>query len=185
MADLYVSDGAAPATAPRSGGRSAAIRAGEINIPSSDFDFQKSNARFDKTSFVTTPSEADGDSGDEAAKADSSKNQESEKSQEKSTEKAYNPKASFFDSLSSGRAAPAPREPAQRAPGQGNRGRRGGPNRREEERQKNVATFGEPGGGPGLMGPGAYIPGWGGHGRRGQPRGSGRRGAPRGGVTAS
>jgi protein LSM14 len=35
----------------------------------------------------------------------------------------------------------------------------GGRNRREEERERNVATFGEPGG-LGLMGPGAYVGGW-------------------------
>ena len=45
----------------------------------------------------------------------------------------------------------------------------------EEERERNVATFGEPGG-IGLMGPGAYV---GGYGRRG---GRGRRG---GAVAAS
>ena len=49
-----------------------------------------------------------------------------------------------------------------------------GKSRREEEREKNVATFGEPGG-VGLLGPNAYV---GGYGRRGGPRG-GRRGGAR------
>ena len=48
--------------------------------------------------------------------------------------------------------------------------------KREEERERNVATFGEPGG-VGLMGPGAYVGGWGGYGRRGGGRGR-RGGAP-------
>jgi protein LSM14 len=47
--------------------------------------------------------------------------------------------------------------------------------RREEEREKNVATFGEPGG-VGLMGPGAYVGGYGGYGRRGGRGRGGRRG---------
>ena len=47
---------------------------------------------------------------------------------------------------------------------QGGRGGRGGArNRREEERERNFATFGEAGG-VGLMGPGAYVGGWGGYG---------------------
>ena len=36
-------------------------------------------------------------------------------------------------------------------------------NRREEERERNVATFGEPGG-VALLGPGGYVGGWGGYG---------------------
>jgi len=46
-----------------------------------------------------------------------------------------------------------------------------------------VATFGEPGG-VGLLGPGAYVGGWGGYGSRrgggggGAARGGGRRGPP-------
>jgi protein LSM14 len=85
---------------------------------------------------------------------------------EKEDDGAYNPKKSFFDSLSSSAAGPG-----QGGHG-GGRGRgRGGRSRREEEREKNVATFGEPGG-IGLMGPGAYV---GGYGRRGGG-GRGRRG---------
>ena len=53
----------------------------------------------------------------------------------------YNPGKSFFDSLSSSTQA---QPPAQRGVGRGGRG--GARHRREEERERNVATFGEPGG---------------------------------------
>jgi len=156
----------------RGRGGVSTIRAGEMSIPSVEFDFETSNARFDKVhedsdGDNTNPSE-DGEVAEGPAKTPD-------------TEKAYNPKASFFDSLSSGAARPplAQREnvPQGRGGPGGARGRRGG-NRREEERQRNVATFGEPGGGPGLMGPGAYIAGWG-SGRRGQGQRGRRGGGPR------
>lgn len=115
----------------------------------------------------------------------------------------YNPSKSFFDNISSDANSkkPAPRPPGERGagprsgsgePGAGHGGRgrgRGGGygrSRRDEEREKNVATFGEPGG-VGLLGPGAYVGGYGGYrGRRrrgGQGGGSGRgaRGAAGGG----
>ena len=79
--------------------------------------------------------------------------------------KACDRGTSFFDSISSSTHA---QPPAQR--GTGRVGRVGGRNRREEERERNVATFGEPGG-VGLMGQGAYVGGWGGYGRRGGGRG--------------
>ena len=133
----------------------------EIKVPTTDFDFQSSNAKFDKTSAAPRKVK-DGD--DETNPSD----------EEHSKEKAYNPQSSFFDSLSSGS------EPPRSGNGSGGRGGRrgggpGGRNRREEEREKNVATFGEPGG-VGLMGPGAYVGGWGGYSRRG--------GRPRRGVSA-
>ncbi|KAH8106956.1 Scd6-like Sm domain-containing protein [Cristinia sonorae] len=169
LGDLRVTDanGAGPQRggAPRRGGgqgRGQQERH-EIRVPNTDFDFQSANAKFDKTALsprgtpkaegVVTPGEDD-------------------KGKEKDTsEPAYNPKKSFFDSLSSGSNAPA--EPR----GGGRGGRRGGGagrNRREEERERNVATFGEPGG-VGLMGPGAYVGGWGGYGGR-RGNGRGRRG---------
>ena len=140
----------------------------ELTVPKTDFDFQSSNARFDKSAVAnqatghadesdtnTNPSE----DGDAASKTESKSPKEKEIS--------YNPKKSFFDNLSSS-ASTAP-------PTRGGRGgkRGGGKSRREEEREKNVATFGEPGG-VGLMGPGAYVAGYG-HARRGGGRG-GRRG---------
>ncbi|KIY61687.1 hypothetical protein CYLTODRAFT_495117 [Cylindrobasidium torrendii FP15055 ss-10] len=72
-------------------------------------------------------------------------------------EASYNPTKSFFDTLTPG--------PANM------RGR--GRGRRQEERNRNVATFGEPGG-VGLLGPGAYVGGWGGYSRRGGRGGRGR-----------
>ncbi|CAG8776176.1 4705_t:CDS:1, partial [Acaulospora colombiana] len=53
----------------------------------------------------------------------------------------------------------------------GGRGRGGGRSRRDEERDRNLETFGEPGG-VGMMGPGAYVGGYGGY------RGKRRRGGP-------
>jgi len=94
---------------------------------------------------------------------------------EKKKEPAYNRQRSFFDSLSSSTSTP-PSGPGGVGGRGGRRGGAGGAgrNRREEERERNVATFGEPGG-VGLMGPGAYVGGWGGYGRRG---GRPRRGVP-------
>jgi protein LSM14 len=130
------------------------VKVGDIRVPSTDFDFEGSNARFDKSA-VAPPT---------SAKTEGSSAEEGEV-QEEEAPKAYNPGKSFFDSLSSSTQAPTP---AQRGTGRGGRG--GGRNRREEERERNVATFGEPGG-VGLLGPGAYVGGWGGYGRRGSGRG--------------
>ena len=131
------------------------VKVGDIPVPSTDFDFETSNARFDKSALAPPAS---------AAKAEGTSPEEGEV-QEEEAEKAYNPGKSFFDQLSSSTQAPPP---AQRGIGRGGRG--GGRNRREEERERNVATFGEPGG-VGLMGPGAYVGGYGGYGRRGGGRG--------------
>jgi protein LSM14 len=144
----------------RRGGSNATrdVKVGDIRVPTTDFDFEGSNARFDKSALAPPPS----------AKTDGSTVEEGEV-QEDDIPRAYNPGKSFFDSLSSSTQAPPP------APhGSGRGGRGGGRNRREEERERNVATFGEPGG-VGLMGPGAYVGGWGGFGRRGGGRG--RRGS--------
>ncbi|KAK0482714.1 Scd6-like Sm domain-containing protein [Armillaria novae-zelandiae] len=123
----------------------------QIKVPTTDFDFESSNARFDK------PGVKKGD--------------EEEKDKEPA---AYNPEKSFFDSLT-----PAPVRGGGGGGRGGGRGGHPGRNRREEERERNVATFGEPGG-VGLMGPGAYVNGWGGYGRRGGGRP--RRGVPPHGV---
>ena len=116
-----------------------------VAVPAQDFDFAGSNAKFNKE--AVSPG------------AD----------QEEDVEPAYNPQRSFFDSLSSGAGGGGSSGAPVRGGGRGGRGR-GGRNRREEERERNVATFGEPGG-VGLMGPGAYVGGWGGYGRRGGGRG--------------
>jgi protein LSM14 len=130
-----------------------------MTIPLTDFDFASSNAKFNKPA---SPAGADEDGKDPK-------------------EKAYNPQKSFFDTLTPG----PPMNSNGRGGGQGRGGDRGrggrgrGGRRREEERERNVATFGEPGG-VGLMGPGAYVGGWGGYGRRGGTGGQrgGRRGGP-------
>ena len=138
----------------------------EISVPDSDYDFVGMNERFKKVvsngqtpeSEVTTNPSEEAEVGAEEVK---------EKTED-STKEAYNPKKSFFDSLSSSAAALAPSP-------RGGGGRRGmGKSRREEEREKNVATFGEPGG-VGLMGPGAYVGGYGRRGGRGGRRGGGAR----------
>lgn len=161
LGDLRVSQATAnglPTRGGRRGGRGQEAKASDLRVPDTDFDFQSSNARFDKSAISPrgTP-KIDGE-----GQADDDKSGEKE-------EPAYNPKKSFFDSLSSGSNGPG----ADTRGGRGGR-RGGGRNRREEERERNVATFGEPGG-VGLMGPGQYVGGWGGFGRRGGGRG--RRGA--------
>jgi protein LSM14 len=140
----------------RRGGNNANrdVKVGDLRVPTTDFDFEGSNARFDKTA-IAPPS---------SAKTDGSIPEEGEV-QEDEIQMAYNPGESFFDSLSSSTQA---HFPVQRGGARGGRG--AARNRREEERERNVATFGEPGG-VGLMGPGAYVGGWGGFGRRGGGRG--------------
>ncbi|PPQ88867.1 hypothetical protein CVT25_009061 [Psilocybe cyanescens] len=197
LGDLRVSGGVAPAQGgPRGGRRGQGGQRGgnggprpevELKVPKTDFDFQSSNAKFDKpvhspagTKASTEDGHAEGSEGDAA-----------EKEQAKE-EAAYNPQKSFFDSLSSSSAGPAsgPGAPgglqqgSHRGGGGGRRGGAGGAgrNRREEEREKNVATFGEPGG-VGLLGPGSYVGGWGGYGRRGgRPRRGGGGGRGGGGA---
>ena len=154
----------------RRGGKQHEVKAGDLRVPTTDFDFQSANARFDKAALAPTkPANEASPNGE--AEAEGAGEENKEQKDKTGTPTAYNPKASFFDSLSSGSNASTPEG------GRGGRGGRrggGGRNRREEEREKNVATFGEPGG-IGLMGPGAYVGGWGGYGRRGGGRG-GRRG---------
>ena len=151
--------------------RNRDTKAGDLRVPATDFDFQSANARFDKNSVGPVKQNKEKEkNGDDDVQGEGSEDGEV-KEKEKEDDGAYNPKKSFFDSLSSSAAGPT------QGGGQGGgRGRgRGGRSRREEEREKNVATFGEPGG-IGLMGPGAYV---GGYGRRGGG-GRGRRGGANG-----
>jgi protein LSM14 len=115
---------------------------GDIRVPTTDFDFQGSNALFDKAAMAPPLS----------AKTEGSVVEKGEVQEDDS--RAYDPGKSFLDSLSSSTQG---QPPAQRGGGRGGRGG-GARNRREEERERNVATFGEPGG-VGLMGPGAYVGG--------------------------
>ncbi|KAI0949874.1 hypothetical protein AcV7_008516 [Taiwanofungus camphoratus] len=189
LGDLRVSSITANgAPAGRSGGgrrgRHQELKAGDLRVPTTDFDFQSSNARFDKAALGPSPrgtpklgSDENGTAEKEEAKDGAGKEKGGEK--DTSSESAYNPKKSFFDSLSSGSNGPA----ADTRGGRGGGRRGGGRNRREEERERNVATFGEPGG-VGLMGPGAYVGGWGGYGRRGGG-GRGRRGAAAGAAVGA
>lgn len=144
----------------------------EIKVPTTDFDFASANARFKKT---PPAEEQKGDESDEHTNpSDDEGDQRSKASSKAQKDPAYNPRVSFFDTLSSSASAAPPEIKSER----GGRGKRGmGKSRREEEREKNVATFGEPGG-VGLLGPGAYVGGYGGYGRRGGGRG-GRRGGGR------
>jgi protein LSM14 len=137
----------------RRGGSNATrnVKVGDLRVPTTDFDFEGSNALFDKTAIAPPLS----------AKTEGSVAEEGEV-QDDDAQRAYNPDRSFFDSLSSSTQA---QPPAQRGTGRGGRG--SARNRREEERERNVATFGEPGG-VGFMGPSAYV---GGYGRRGGGRG--------------
>ncbi|KAG8822038.1 hypothetical protein FRC18_011117, partial [Serendipita sp. 400] len=161
----------------------------EMKIPTGDFDFQASNNRFDKAAISKhhqllngTPGETnDNDATAAAAAATPSPAAEVADTNgtdtAKKEDKAYNPSKSFFDNISSDlNAKRSPTNTRSNEDGTVERGRgrgRGyGRQRRDEERDKNVQTFGEPGG-VGLMGPNAYIGGYGGH------RGKRRRGAPR------
>ncbi|KAI6028752.1 Scd6-like Sm domain-containing protein [Pisolithus orientalis] len=159
LGDLRVANGVSGGRGGRRGHHGQDAKVGELTVPNTEFDFQSANARFDKAALA--PKKAKQPEDDKPVNEESPGEKEKEKE-----ERAYNPTKSFFDNLSSStQSAPPPQ-----------RGRRGGGarNRREEERERNVATFGEPGG-VGLMGPGAYVGGYGGHGRRG---GRLRRGAP-------
>ena len=163
---------------PNRGGRRGQPRAGriteveQITVPATDFDFQSSNAKFEKESRSPAPAKDDNTNGEASGETINSEGQEGEKDP---VSPAYNKSTSFFDSLSSSADAPAPVvDGGQNGAGRGRRGGGSlGRNRREEERERNVATFGEPGG-VGLLGPGGYVGGWGGYGRRG---GRPRRGA--------
>ena len=180
LGDLRVNGGGSGPipTHPNRGGRRGPPRAGriteveQITVPTTDFDFQGSNAKFEKASRSPAPAKDDNTNGEASGETINSEAQEGEKDQ---VSLAYNKSTSFFDSLSSSADAPAPAVDGTQ--NGGGRGRRGGGslgrNRREEERERNVATIGEPGG-VGLLGPGGYVGGWGGYGRRG---GRPRRGA--------
>lgn len=170
LGDLRVANGARGGRRGGGAGGRAEIKAGDLRVPSTDFDFAGSNARFDKSALAGNNSKSPKAKGTSASDEEKATSQDSGdvEAKEKPTEeeeKAYNPSKSFFDSLSSSTQGLAPQ-----GGGRGGRGRGSGRNRREEEREKNVATFGEPGG-VGLMGPGAYVGGWGGYGRRGGGRG--------------
>lgn len=181
----------------------------EIKIPASDFDFEASNKLFDKDSTVqqyiqqqqpfagATLNSIPADKAAQASPVSVAANAgKKEDDAPVVKEKVYNPKASFFDNISSDLTGKKPvadksgTAPEAQDDSGGGRGRgrgRGGPSygrmRRDEERERNVETFGEPGG-VGLMGPGSYVGGYGGY-RGKRRRGGGPRGGGRGGATGN
>ncbi|KAK7053852.1 Scd6-like Sm domain-containing protein [Favolaschia claudopus] len=187
LGDLRVSNAAANANAagsrrqrPRRNGAPDSNGAGGagVAVPAVDFDFASMNAKFDKAALAARK-RADSAGSDRTNPSD--EEDAGSRGKEKEENGAYNPKKSFFDSLSSPPPfAPKGQQGGRGGGGGGGRGRgRGGYgySRREEEREKNVATFGEPGG-VGLLGPGAYVGGWGGYGGGGRRGGNRRRGPP-------
>ena len=158
------------------------------SIPTTDYDFQSNNQRFDKK---TIAQEHPALQSKPAAPAEyisftegpeNPTNGHAETAEPKKDD-FYNPSKSFFDNLSSDAIKTKPERPVSAPAERGRaRGRGRGRSRRDEERDRNVETFGEAGG-VGLLGPGQYVGGFGGfrgRKRRGAPRGTGP-GAPGGG----
>lgn len=158
------------------------------SIPTTDYDFQSNNQRFDKKTiaqehpalqskpaapveYISSTDDAENHTSGHAETAEPKKDD------------FYNPSKSFFDNLSSDAIKMKPERPVSAPADRGRaRGRGRGRSRRDEERDRNVETFGEAGG-VGLLGPGQYVGGFGGfrgRKRRGAPRGAGP-GAPGGG----
>ncbi|KAJ3782330.1 Scd6-like Sm domain-containing protein [Lentinula aff. detonsa] len=177
LGDLRVSQ-QQPANGTGSRRRGGTSGVATLKVPTSDFDFESANRRFVKAHNNDSDQTSSGEDDDDGSRKKTSSAGNSKSSQ------AYDPSASFFDSLTPGQG------------GGGSAGPRGGANgaqvaraRREEERVKNVATFGEPGRvGHGGMRPGGYGVGMGGghpnlRGGRGG-RGS-RGGSSRGGSIGS
>jgi len=160
------------------------------SIPTTDYDFQSNNQRFDKMAIAQEhpalqpklAAPAENISSTDGAEKPTNGHAESA---EPKKEKFYNPSKSFFDNISSDANKMKPERPVPvSAPAERGRarGRGRGRSRRDEERDRNVETFGEAGG-IGLLGPGQYVSGFGGfrgRKRRGAPRGAGP-GAPGGG----
>ncbi|KDQ16359.1 hypothetical protein BOTBODRAFT_31046 [Botryobasidium botryosum FD-172 SS1] len=123
---------------PRSGGGggAGARTGGAAVVPNVDFDFARSNAKFDKAAAAAALG-GNGAAGntDSASGASSPEQPKSPAAPEKT--QFYDRTRSFFDDISSDSKAKT-----QGGPGQGP----GGRNRREEERSKNLSTFGEAGG---------------------------------------
>ena len=160
-------------------GRYGAPIPAAASIPTTDFDFQSSNQRFDKKATaqehpVLQPKPAA--LAENTIATDGGENLTNGRAESADPKKGefYNPSKSFFDNISSDANKMKPERlvsaPAERGRARG-RGR--GRSRRDEERDRNVETFGEAGG-VGLLGPGQYVGGFGGF------RGRRRRGAPRG-----
>ena len=134
-------------------------------MPTTDFDFASSNAKFDKAALGPGPSSAAKElsvdvSGEGSSHVDDVGDAPGENGKGKEKDQgvvtgavnggakgsngansapAYDRKLSFFDTLSSGSNAPTLVDGAGRGGGRGGRRGGGGRNRREEERERNVA----------------------------------------------
>ncbi|KAI0050869.1 hypothetical protein FA95DRAFT_1676378, partial [Auriscalpium vulgare] len=73
------------------------VKAGDLRVPTTDFDFAGSNARFDKAALASGSKSPNTRSPGEEVAAE----EENADGAEEEEEKAYNPQKSFFDSLSS------------------------------------------------------------------------------------
>ncbi|KAH8798407.1 Scd6-like Sm domain-containing protein [Flagelloscypha sp. PMI_526] len=130
-----------------------------IAVPTEDFDFQTSNARFDKTQLSPNPDAAGTESG---ATPDEDK------------DKAYDRSKSFFDSFDSAGA------PGTTLPSSTPQARHERRVRREEERSRNMSTFGEAVPRRDEMSVQTHGRGWGNSWRGSGRGGAGGRGGPRG-----
>lgn len=161
-------------------------------VPKEDFDFDRANSKFDKASIyayaaaTTDASNVDSLVGTAARTSEPEKMASPEPGeivpspQVKEPKKFYDKSKSFFDDISSDAKSKADGGASGGRNSGGGRGRggggRGGRNRRDEERTKNLTTFGETGTGGSGYGPwqggangGANSnPGWRG-GRRRRP----------------
>ncbi|MCJ1307234.1 hypothetical protein MMC25_000880 [Agyrium rufum] len=154
----------------------------KIDVPKTDYDFESANAKFNKQDLVkeaiatgspiaSSAEDATGTSSEAAVSNGSRKESVSGADSAAGVSAGYNRSTSFFDDISS--------EAKDRGDG-GEGGRVGGREFRNEERQKNLETFGQ-GSVDGGFGRGGYGRGGRGRGRGGFTRGGGRGYAPRGG----
>jgi len=189
LGDLRVSQGQqSSATTTATGSRRrGGGNPGQFKVPTTDFDFETSNQRFVKAHNDSgTPSASSGEDEDEGNDDDDKGSKAKSKSSGAKSPKgsqAYDPSKSFFDLLTPGQGGGGSARPR----GGGANGMNGAQHaraRREEERVKNVATFGEPGRvGHGGMRPGGYVGGGisnirGGRGGGGRGRGTRGMGGP-------
>lgn len=158
-----------------------------VPVPDTEFDFAKSNAAFQKPSALPAADPAAASAGgDKAGEGEAQATEGDDFVVPPPTEDFYNPKKSFFDSISSDaktRTDPAQQSAMGRYGGMGGGGYGGGRYDRQKERERNMEAFGETGAG---LGRGGHRrgPGGGGRGRRqgsgqGNPQGGGYGGGQR------
>ncbi|KAH8677891.1 Scd6-like Sm domain-containing protein [Xylariales sp. PMI_506] len=138
------------------GGRGRGNRPGKVEVPDADFNFEASNAKFNKQDLVK-----EAIAGSPLGETPNGQTPEDPEPIEPAQPLAYNKTKSFFDNISS--------ESRERAESGGQKP--GGREWRGEEQRKNMETFGQ-----GSV-DGAYRPGY-----RGRGRGRGRGGRGRGGY---